>query len=444
MRDSTQTAQGTSESREAYQTIALRLAQERVTDGRSLRDALKNVTQIVATALSVHRVSVWFFLDERRSIRCDYLYQPDRGDVFEGTILHACDFPEYFRVLTSCRVVRFVDRVGDPMSEELRPSYLAPLGITAMLDAPLYQGGDVVGIVCHEHVGHPRRWTDPECEFAASVGDIVARLYAESVRLRAENLLGIHEARLSDLQHLVDVGRLAAGAAHDFNNVLSAVCSYVDLVTMAAENNPEVKQLATELEGIVDRGRELTQTLLTLGRANAHRPRVVSPAEVLIASLPLLRGAAGPHVRVQTRVADNVSRVVIDPLQLERAVLNLVVNARDAMPFGGVITMEIREETIGQIPERQCTFVVIEVIDTGRGMDGATRAHMFETFFTTKGTQGKGLGMAIVNQVVTLAGGFIQVDSSLGQGTRVRLYLPRIAAGETLAGSQEEMKIARE
>jgi signal transduction histidine kinase len=117
----------------------------------------------------------------------------------------------------------------------------------------------------------------------------------------------------------------------------------------------------------------------------------------------------------------------MDPIQLERAVVNLVVNARDAMPAGGVVTVDLHEETIGQRPDHQATFVVIEVSDTGVGMDTETRERIFETFFSTKGSQGRGLGMAIVNQIITMAGGFIQVDSTLGRGTRIRLYLPRIA-----------------
>jgi signal transduction histidine kinase len=218
--------------------------------------------------------------------------------------------------------------------------------------------------------------------------------------------------------------------AHDVNNVLSAVFAYVELITAAAADNTDVTRFGADLSAMVDRGRDLTQTLLTLGRANSNRPSVISPADVLRTSLALLQGAAGPQVHVETSVATSVSRVLIDPLQLERAVLNLVVNARDAMPMGGVITVELREETIGLSSEHQSTFVVLEVSDTGTGMDRETRNHMFETYFTTKGTKGTGLGLAIVNQVVTLAGGFIQVDSSPGQGTRVRLYLPRIAADE--------------
>jgi signal transduction histidine kinase len=430
MRDSTRGGRDETEVRDRYHAITLTLAQERVSEGRPLRDVLKTVTETVAEALQVQRVSVWFFLDERRSIRCDYLYQPDRGNIYQGTILHARDFPEYFKVLTSRRVVRFVDRAGDPMSEELRHSYLGPLGITAMLDAPIYQGGEVIGILCHEYLVHPREWTDPECEFAASVGDIVARLYVEASQSRAESQLRIHESRLAELQQLAELGRFASGVAHDVNNVLGAVFSYVELLTSTAAEDAEVSKLGAELTTIVERGRDLTQTLLTLGRANADRPSVISPAEILKTSLALLRGAAGPQVRVQTAVAANVSRVLIDPLQLERAVLNLVVNARDAMPRGGLITVELREETIGLNPEQGSTFVVLEVIDTGTGMDKTTRDHMFETYFTTKGSRGKGLGLTIVNQVVTLAGGFIQVDSSPGEGTRVRLYLPRIAADE--------------
>jgi signal transduction histidine kinase len=429
MRDFTGLAPGNSSGEHAYPDVTLRLAQARVTSDRPLRDVLKEVTAAAATALRVNRVSVWFFLDERRSIRCDYLHEPQRGVEYEGTMLHASDFPVYFRVLESSRVIRFVDRAGDPMSEELRHSYLAPLGIRAMLDAPIYQGGEVIGIVCHEYVGSAREWTDPECEFAASVGDIVARLYAEAARLRAESQLRVDHAQLIEVQQFAEVGRLAAGVAHDFNNVLTAVFAYVDLVKAEASDE-RLTRLANDLAVILGRGRDLTQTLMTLGRTNGQRPRVVSPSDVLVTSLALLRGAAGPRVHVELRAADSVSRILIDPLQLERAIVNLVVNARDAMPLGGAVTVDVREETFGQTADRQSTFVVIEVADSGEGMDEATRARMFDTFFTTKGTKGKGLGLAIVNQVVTLAGGFIQVDSTAGQGTRVRLYLPRIAASE--------------
>jgi len=209
--------------------------------------------------------------------------------------------------------------------------------------------------------------------------------------------------------------------------VLNVIYAYVDLIADAGGGNPEVNRLAAELASVADRGRELTHKLMTLGRVDVQRPRVVSPADVLNDSLPLLRGAAGPRVRVETHVPSHVSRIFIDPVQLERAVVNLVVNARDAMPAGGVVTVELREESVGHSPDRQSTFVALEVSDTGVGMDTETRARMFETFFSTKGTKGHGLGMSIVNQIITLAGGFIQVDSYLGKGTSVRLYLPSIA-----------------
>ena len=430
MSDSTQTVPGEADTRQAYKAVTLRLARERVTDARPLRDVLKEVTEVTATALQVKRVSVWFFVDEPRSIRCDYLYQPDRGEIYEGAILHARDFPVYFTMLESSRVVRFVDRDGDPMSEEFRASYLAPLGITAMLDAPILQGGDIIGIVCHEHVGNAREWTDPECEFAASVGDIVARLYAEAERLRAESALEAHRAHLAELQQFGEMGRLAAGVAHDFNNVLNAIFGYTELLADSAGDIAQVNRLAAELAQIADRGRELAHNLMALGRVNVKRPCVFNPAEVLNASLPLLRAAARPRVHVETLVPRNVSRVVMDPIQLERAVLNLVVNARDAMPAGGVVTVELREESVGRSPDCQSTFVVLEVSDTGVGMDAQTRERMFETFFSTKGSQGRGLGMSIVNQIITMAGGFIQVDSYPGKGTRIRLYLPLIAGNE--------------
>jgi len=430
MRDSTELVPaGDSGTGQSYQEISLRLAQARVTSDRQLRDVLREVTEVAATALRVNRVSVWFFFDERRSIRCDYLHEPHRGVEYEGAILHACDFPVYFGVLESSRVIRFEDRDGDPMSEELRHSYLAPLAITAMLDAPIYQGGDVVGIVCHEYVGNPRQWSDADCDFAASVGDIVARLYAEAARLQAESQLRADLEQQAEVQQYAEVGRLAAGVGHDFNNVLTAVFAYVDLVK-AEIKDEKLASLAADLAVVLNRGRDLTQTLMSLGRTNGRRPRVASAADVVVSALPLLRGAAGPRVQVDVRSVTSVSRILIDPLQLERAIVNLVVNARDAMPGGGTIAVDIREETIGHRSDRQSSFVVIEVIDSGEGMDQTTRERMFDTFFTTKGSKGTGLGLAIVNQVVTLAGGFIQVDSAAGQGTRVRLYLPRIAAPE--------------
>ena len=137
MSPSARIIQGDDDTRQAYEAVTLRLARERVTDDRPLRDVLKDVTATAASALRVQRVSVWFFVDEPLSIRCDYLHQRDRGESYEGAILHACDFPVYFAMLESSRVVRCIDRDGDPMSEEFRASYLQPLGITAMLDAPM-------------------------------------------------------------------------------------------------------------------------------------------------------------------------------------------------------------------------------------------------------------------------------------------------------------------
>jgi signal transduction histidine kinase len=426
----TQTIPSEADTRRAYTAVTLRLARERVTDIRPLRDVLRDVTAIAATTLQVKRVSVWFFVDEPRSIRCDYLHQPDRGEIYEGAILLACDFPVYFTMLESSRVVRFVDRDGDALSEEFRSSYLAPLGITSMLDAPIFQDGEIIGIICHEHVGTVREWTEPDCEFAASVGDIVARLYAEAERRRAESALEAHRAHLAELQRLGEVGRLAAGVAHDFNNVLNAILGYAELLADAGGDTPRVNRLATELASIADRGRGLAQNLMTLGRVDVQRACVFSPADALDVSLPLLRVAAGVGVRLETIVPRSGNRVVMDPIQLERAILNLVINAREAMPVGGVVTMELREESVGRSPDCQSTFAVVEVSDTGVGMDQETRERMRETFFSTKGSQGRGLGMSIVNQIITMAGGFIQIDSSPGQGTRVRLYLPLIAGDE--------------
>jgi two-component system cell cycle sensor histidine kinase/response regulator CckA len=213
--------------------------------------------------------------------------------------------------------------------------------------------------------------------------------------------------------------------AHDFNNVLHVIRNYADEIADAARGQPHIVSLVEKLEKATASGCDLARELQELGREQPNRPRVTRLAEVLADVRDMLVTAAGSRVSLTIDAAAPASQIFIDRGQMERVVLNLVLNARDSMPAGGAITIALRE--VVAAGRGDGVYVVLEVADTGCGMDAATRNRMFEPLFTTKGDKGTGLGLAIVNQAVALAGGFIDVDSAPGQGTRIRLHLPRIA-----------------
>lgn len=409
----------------AYETARIELARLSVSHERPLRLALRLLAEAVSDALGVARVSIWMLVQEDRAICCEFLYQPATRDVFEGVVLHARDFPAYFSALSARRVVAVSDIGSDPITEEFRRPYFEPLGIGAMLDAPIYRDGRVVGIVCHEHIGAARLWSEAECEFAANVADIIARIHAEAERLQAESTLGSFQSHVMELQRAGTMGRLAAGMAHDFRNILGAITGFADLMISSAGHNPELQGYGQDLHEAVDKGTRLTQELLTLSQEMPCRPAVTDMRAVLLRYQNLLGMALGSGVHLQLELADEVCRVFVDAAQIERAILNLVVNANDAMPDGGTVTLRLFEGA----PQADADghYLVIEVADTGHGMDVSTRELMFEPFFTTKGDSGTGLGLSIVQQIIHHAGGHIEVDSTPGRGTRLRLLLPAIS-----------------
>lgn len=412
---------------QCFEDARLLLARTSVAPGGNWRQALQSVVEVAARAIGVNRISIWRFVDNRDAIRCEFLYHVERHIVSEGTILHARDFPTYFRSLEIRRVVPIVDIEGDPVTQEFREPYFQPLGITSMLDAPIYEAGAMVGIVCHEQIGPKRYWTALDCEFAAAVADAIARLHQEAEHSLAEQRLNAYRDRMADLQRLGDLGRLAAGMAHDFNNVLQAILGYADEVIEVAHGQASVKTLTEKLVAAAKRGSDLAGELLSLGRQEPCRPRVIGLGDVIEQFRDMLDKAAGPNVMLKIADLSHASRVFVDPAQIERAVLNLVLNARDAMPSGGTIVISLGEVTRAPLDRDPGAYVVLVISDTGQGMDLETQSRMFEPMFTTKGERGTGLGLAIVNQVVTLAGGFIDVESALGRGTTIRIHLPKIA-----------------
>ena len=223
------------------------------------------------------------------------------------------------------------------------------------------------------------------------------------------------------------VGRLAAGVAHDFKNLLSIVMGNAGLIARRSDLPEDVTQRARHIVDAADRGSALVHELLDFGREPNGNPRVLAVADVVEAFVPLLKSAVSSNYEVQFTREPGCSKVLIDRSSLERAILNLAMNAWDAMPTGGVIRIHVGQEWTTDGDGPPSAYVRIDVRDTGIGIPAVFLERVFDPSYTTKTAgKGTGLGLAVVRRVVDRAGGFIRVESTVGEGTTFLLYLPRV------------------
>ncbi|HEY8540366.1 MAG TPA: GAF domain-containing protein, partial [Steroidobacteraceae bacterium] len=332
--------------------------------GVPLRQVWESLAQIVTEALDVDRIGVWVVIDEGRAIRCRYLYQRSNRELFQGAVLRAQDFPAYFEALEARRTITASNVLDSDLTRELQHAYFEPLGITSLLDAPIYVDGRVVGVVCHEHTGAPRQWSGAECDFVSAVADNIARLYQEHERSNAQSALRMYEAHLMELHRMEAVGRIAAGVAHDFRGILSAANGFAELIRRVPDLPPNADRYAMRIIDVMQRGHQLTQEIVNFGKDTPAMPRVVDVARTVESMRNMFGVLLGNRVTLTVETKHPVSRVFIDPSQLERTLLNLVLNARDAMPSGGLLTVTVRDVSI--VEEDEATqYVEIAVIDTG-------------------------------------------------------------------------------
>jgi signal transduction histidine kinase len=261
------------------------------------------------------------------------------------------------------------------------------------------------------------------------------------MRREAENALRESEEKLRQAQKLESIGRLAGGVAHDFNNLLTAINGYTDMVLASMEDDDPNKGYLAEVRRSGERAAELTHQLLAYSRKQVLVPKLLNLNSVVANMTNMLRRLIGDNIDLVSHPDNELGLVKADPGQLEQVIMNLVVNAKDAMPDGGRITvrtgMEILSEDSAalhpidkEISVAPGRYVVLTVSDTGIGMDDDTRGRIFEPFFTTKEVgRGTGLGLSMVYGFVKQSGGNITVSSDLGKGTTFRIYLPLASDG---------------
>jgi GAF domain-containing protein/DNA-binding response OmpR family regulator len=329
-------------------------------------------------------------------------------------------------------------RIDDAHADDRTPagSWWRRHGLRSFLGIPIVFEGSLVGVLSLSDRKPFRLGPDDERlleSFVAQAGAAIrnARLYEERTQAY-EELTRIQE-RLTQAQKMDAVGRLAGGVAHDFNNLLTVILGRGQILMRRLPADDPLYRHVALIQATADRAATLTQQLLAFSRKQAVQPRVLDLNAVVTGIEKMLRRLIGEDIDLVTVPDPALDRFRCDPGQVEQVLLNLAVNARDAMPRGGRLTLETQNVTLDAAyvrlhPDAQPgAYVMLAVSDTGVGMDAATRAHLFEPFFTTKGEgRGTGLGLATVYSVVKQAEGHIAVYSEPGCGSTFKVYFPRV------------------
>jgi signal transduction histidine kinase len=264
----------------------------------------------------------------------------------------------------------------------------------------------------------------------------------ERTREREMALAQVHE-----MQKLESLGQLTGGLAHDFNNVLMAILGNLDLVAKYLPEGMAAKSLVGAAIKAAERGAMLTQRMLAFARRQELQPKAVDIPSLVRSMVDMLQRTLGPSIEISLDFEDGLSRARVDPNQLELAMLNLALNARDAMPEGGRLTLAGHRRSVDAwsvLGLLAGDYVCVSVSDTGVGMDETTVRRAHEPFFTTKGAgKGTGLGLPTVYGLAAQSGGTTRISSRLGVGTRVEIWLPAVGADEALLPEVAPQSIAR-
>src|SRR6202047_778502 len=248
------------------------------------------------------------------------------------------------------------------------------------------------------------------------------------------------EQQLRQAQKMEAVGRLAGGIAHDFNNLLMVISGYCEFLLERIGSDVALRGSVQEIANAAERATSLTRQLLAFSRKQILAPKVLDLNAIVTENLKMLRRMIGEDIDLGMVAGAEIGTVKADPGQIEQVIMNLAVNARDAMPHGGKLTIETANVTLDEeyarlpVPVTPGEYVMLAISDTGTGMDAETQAQIFEPFCTTKGLKGTGLGLSTVYGIIKQSGGYIWVYSEPGKGTSFKVYLPRVSAtGEAIA-----------
>jgi len=416
---------------------------------------LRTLTETAAETLEVDRVGIWLYDADFSRIVARDVYERKSRTHSQGMALDAAQCPRYFKALAEQRSIAADDARGDPRTSEFSTAYLEPLGITSMLDSPVWFGGRMAGVVCHEHVGEKRHWTVEEEQFAASLADYVSLAIETQHRRRAEaELEQAHaelerrveertaqlraaQSQLAQSEKMASLGMLVAGIAHEINTPVGAILSVQDtlrravvklrdaLARVCVPGAPETGAVESLL-GIIEesnqvitsgagRVAEIVRRLRSFARLDEAELKEADIRDGLEDTLGILQHELKRGITVR-RDYGEVPPFAHCPGRLNQVFLNILVNAIQAIGKQGEITVTTR---------RKGDRAFIEIADTGCGIPAENLERIFDPGFTTKGVGvGTGLGLPICYQIVRDHDGEIRVASEAGKGTTFTIVLP--------------------
>ncbi|HYQ03950.1 MAG TPA: HAMP domain-containing sensor histidine kinase [Polyangiaceae bacterium] len=404
----------TDEAPVSLDSARLQIARLVLDDFGDLKRAMLTAARVSATTLSVTRVGIWSLSEDRATLRRVALHDLRRPDqhAAEDLELPLSEWPSYRAAMSSRRVVATDDALTDPRTSQLAEGYLIPHGVTSMMDAPLFLRGEVWGVVCHEHTGEARTWSDREVGFSVSVADMLSTMLEQAMRLAIEARLRKTEAELAQLRRAEAVVRTAAAIGHDINTLLQAISGRAELAAHQAQNGQS--ETLAEIVGDCQRAARIVGQLRELD-APTQAVGFESDLSFVIADIrATLDALLAPTHLLEIDLAPEAS-VPVGRADLERIVLNLVVNAKEAMPSGGTVTV---------ITRRTETHLSLEVRDHGSGVPAEQAEQIFEPYFTTKNGRNSGLGLFAVATIARRTGGVIALDSVPHEETTVTITWP--------------------
>ncbi|MEZ5300390.1 MAG: ATP-binding protein [Verrucomicrobiales bacterium] len=310
-------------------------------------------------------------------------------------------------------------------------------GAATILAVPISAGDSSFGLLCVDSANPERRWTREDAALLGMVGD----LFVTAIRRqRAEEDKQRLQMQLNQSQKMEAVGKLSGGIAHDLNNMLLPVIGYSDmLLARVPENSPDALELL-EIRRAAEHAASLTRQLLAFSKKQVVKKTTTGINDVIQKMGKILDRVIGENIKIHFNLSEGLPPVLADPSQMEQVIMNLVVNARDAMPEGGSVSIRTRQVDTDSVPAKLISgakpngaFVEIIVRDTGRGIPKEIMDEIFDPFFTTKGHEGTGLGLHVVRSILEEHSGGIRVESYPGEGSEFHLFLPATSGSQPFA-----------
>jgi len=399
-------------------------------DGRDPDDlvaVLREITEVVADSLDVACVSVWRQADRGTTLVCEDAFESSPRRHLNGTRLSVDAFPALFDNTRESEVS--VHEAGwDPRFGELSRLVMSPAGLSSILQAQIRGQGVWIGALACAHIGPPRAWLPDEQTFISAVANLISAQMAQFDRQRAE-------AQLRQAHKMEAIGQLAGGVAHDFNNILTVILGKASVVAADPRLPADTRAAVSDISEAGDRAAALTRQLLLFSRRQAVQMRDVDLNDAVGHVARLLRRIVGENVAVELRLSPEPLHVRGDVVMIEQVLLNLAVNARDAMPHGGPLVIETALMDVDPADAarrghgRPGVFACLRVSDSGTGIPPEHLPHIFEPFFTTKDVgKGTGLGLATTYGILQQHDGWVDVESAVGRGTTFNLFFPRTSA----------------